>query len=267
MLNEIEMKKMHKIIGSIYSSKDINIVRKRFMDELIECVPYDCAIFDRGKMRNSKIPYTIDPLVHSNFPKEKEIDFLYKYEKVYSAVDYVKWVFTCSDSLTYRTTDLLQDSVRRKSSFYLNYLQKFDLDYAAGIVLVHNNNFLGTLTLFKKHESGNFSDKDMYLLEQFLPHLESKFIMHELSSESIVADESFLLKHQFPLTHREIEIMGCIYRGLKNDDIADYLKIAPNTVKKHITNIYSKLYIESRTDLVKFIMNNELDNIWEDYYE
>lgn len=47
-------------------------------------------------------------------------------------------------------------------------------------------------------------------------------------------------KEQELLTSREIEIMECLSQSLSNAEIAQKLFISPNTVKRHIQNIYRK---------------------------
>jgi LuxR family maltose regulon positive regulatory protein len=51
-----------------------------------------------------------------------------------------------------------------------------------------------------------------------------------------------------PMTKRETEILKLIAAGLTNREIAAQLIISPETVKKHAGNIYSKLYVASRTE-------------------
>lgn len=55
-----------------------------------------------------------------------------------------------------------------------------------------------------------------------------------------------------PLTSREIEILDCIARGLSNKEIANQLSISGQTVKNHITSIFSKLQVNDRTMAVIF---------------
>jgi DNA-binding CsgD family transcriptional regulator len=50
-----------------------------------------------------------------------------------------------------------------------------------------------------------------------------------------------------PLTMREIEVLLLIEAGYSNQDIAGNLVISIPTVKRHISNIYAKLGVESRT--------------------
>ena len=50
-----------------------------------------------------------------------------------------------------------------------------------------------------------------------------------------------------PLTTREVEVLKLIETGCSNEDIARQLVISITTVKRHISNIYGKLGVKSRT--------------------
>jgi len=54
------------------------------------------------------------------------------------------------------------------------------------------------------------------------------------------------------LTKREIEILEYLSKGNRNQEIADQLFISRSTVKKHIENIYLKLQLRSRVELVNW---------------
>ena len=53
-----------------------------------------------------------------------------------------------------------------------------------------------------------------------------------------------------PLTARELEVLKLIEAGCSNQAIAGQLVISMPTVKRHISNIYAKLGVESRTQAV-----------------
>ncbi|MGD2146164.1 MAG: LuxR C-terminal-related transcriptional regulator [Anaerolineae bacterium] len=53
-----------------------------------------------------------------------------------------------------------------------------------------------------------------------------------------------------PLTPREREVMHLICEGYSNPEIARELVVTVNTVKKHTSNIYSKLGVRSRTQAI-----------------
>jgi len=52
------------------------------------------------------------------------------------------------------------------------------------------------------------------------------------------------------LSTRELEVLACIAEGCTNQQIADRLVVSLNTVKKHSSNLYSKLGVRSRTQAV-----------------
>jgi DNA-binding NarL/FixJ family response regulator len=53
-----------------------------------------------------------------------------------------------------------------------------------------------------------------------------------------------------PLTARERDILRLMVEGLSNRAIADELVITEGTVKNHVTNILSKLGVQTRTQAV-----------------
>ncbi|HHV99185.1 MAG TPA: response regulator transcription factor [Clostridiaceae bacterium] len=53
-----------------------------------------------------------------------------------------------------------------------------------------------------------------------------------------------------PLTERETEVLNLIAEGMSNKEIADCLNITVNTVKGYIKNIYEKLGVSRRVQVV-----------------
>jgi len=60
------------------------------------------------------------------------------------------------------------------------------------------------------------------------------------------------------LTERELEILTLLAQGLSNNDIASKLFVTVPTVKYHVTNILSKLNVQSRTEAVLVAMKHRL---------
>jgi DNA-binding NarL/FixJ family response regulator len=55
----------------------------------------------------------------------------------------------------------------------------------------------------------------------------------------------------FLLTEREKEILQLICKGLDYKEIAAQIFVSPNTVKKHIFNIYNKLHVSSKAQAMR----------------
>lgn len=97
-----------------------------------------------------------------------------------------------------------------------------------------------------------------YFLFNFLALI---FIKRNLQAASIEKapqsspKESKILYNQYKLTQREIEIVELIADGLSNQDIAEKLFISANTVRNHIYNIYRKMGIKNRYELINLVSN------------
>ena len=52
-----------------------------------------------------------------------------------------------------------------------------------------------------------------------------------------------------PLTQRELEVVRLVATGLTNKEVAGNLFLSPSTVKVHLTNIFTKLNLHTRTEL------------------
>lgn len=52
------------------------------------------------------------------------------------------------------------------------------------------------------------------------------------------------------LSEREVEVLNLMAKGVSNKDIADQLSITQSTVKTHITSIFQKLDVTTRTEAV-----------------
>jgi DNA-binding NarL/FixJ family response regulator len=66
-----------------------------------------------------------------------------------------------------------------------------------------------------------------------------------------VSGNSVQLPETISLTPRELEILRLIADGEGNKSIAYLLEISEHTVKFHITSIFEKLHVSSRTEAIK----------------
>jgi DNA-binding CsgD family transcriptional regulator len=69
------------------------------------------------------------------------------------------------------------------------------------------------------------------------------------------------LEKTFDITQREHEIIEYVLMGRHNKDISEILHISEFTVKTHLRNIFEKLQIESRAQLIAKIMGINKDLI------
>jgi DNA-binding NarL/FixJ family response regulator len=77
------------------------------------------------------------------------------------------------------------------------------------------------------------------------PTIASKVFKHYISPGQATAEEGIE-----PLTERESEVLAMAARGLSNKMIARELKLSDRTVQVHLSNIFGKLGVASRTEAV-----------------
>ncbi len=56
------------------------------------------------------------------------------------------------------------------------------------------------------------------------------------------------------LSNREAQVADLVSRGLSNKEIANQLFIIEKTVKFHLTNIYKKMNLKSRAQLIVYCL-------------
>ena len=60
------------------------------------------------------------------------------------------------------------------------------------------------------------------------------------------------------LTARELEIVRFVATGLRNAEVAERLSITESTVKSHLNNVFQKLAVRDRLELVHYAIKTGL---------
>ncbi|WP_315792566.1 response regulator transcription factor [Paenibacillus sp. BIC5C1] len=84
------------------------------------------------------------------------------------------------------------------------------------------------------------------------PEISSRvFAYHVRTADKTKAEQQLLIdKESTLISERELLILQGVARGLRSRDIAFDMGIAERTVKAHLTNIYNKLGVNSRSEAV-----------------
>ena len=100
---------------------------------------------------------------------------------------------------------------------------------------------------------GEFSSEELtaavHTLALGLAVFPASFV-HQRMIQEPAKSLSFDQGKQNPLTPREAEILQHLALGMANKQIAELLKISPNTVKYHIASIYEKIGATNRAEAV-----------------
>lgn len=101
----------------------------------------------------------------------------------------------------------------------------------------------------------NIDDKDefIYIIKKVLNG--KKFYDSELLQYTIHNEKT---NNEIDLTNREKCVLNYVCKGLSNKDIANELKVTDYTIKKHISNILSKLHLRNRQDIILYAQDNHI---------
>lgn len=104
----------------------------------------------------------------------------------------------------------------------------------------------------------------MFILkDRTLPTLSDEEGAHPAAGpERIVEDRvqatCGVLAERAGLTPREADILGCLAQGRNTQYMAERFCVSENTVKSHVRNVYRKLDVHSKQDIIDIINSDEL---------
>ena len=84
--------------------------------------------------------------------------------------------------------------------------------------------------------------------------LKAMNLLRNVQSESIPEAK----KEEIILSMREIEVLENLSKGFKYNQIAELMFLSEGTIRKHVENIYSKLYVHNRMDAVTKAKQNRI---------
>lgn len=251
-------------IYTIHSAEDARQMAEVFMNQIKWLIPFDRSMFFiKGSVDSEDdIPICI------NISDEDARLFC----SDMSRYDSTLGLKVGGSSMLYKESDVVDMEIFKQSCFYNEFCKPNHIEYILHMVICYNNEYLGNMLLFRNDNMINaieFSDKDFFVLSLFKEHLAVG--LHRLYAENNMANITKIDKrviyedrHLVPqslddifrgygLTSREKEILELLMDGVDNYYISDSLSISPNTLKKHTFNIYRKLGINSRTELMRMI--------------
>lgn len=158
---------------------------------------------------------------------------------------------------------MLDNELRKSTEYFKDWMCPVGCYYGGGTTIIQEGRLFGTVTLFRSEQRKNFSEKELYLLSVLNGHLSvrlSQLFPHGIRCFSNQDDHSIDPAHGHLLTLREQQIICLVREGHSNQEIGVILFISPATVKKHLSNIFDKLEIKSRTQLIK-LMRDHLPEI------
>ena len=246
--NDISL--LSDIIYQIYSIEDTTEMRGTFLKLLKVLVPYTKASF---YLASKDVFHALDNPVGINL-NEKELQ---RYLDGYEDEDYTRWIFFSAKNMAYRETDLFSESSRVQTKYYKEIYFPSNIHYSAQLCLSYHEVFVGIVSLYRPKDDGDFTDDQIFLLDLFKDHLAYRLYCCRFgqSDRKSSPDAINNAKQSYTLTNREAEILGHLFRGHSSEIICGELNISNHTLKKHISNLYKKMDVKSRGDLLGKLYN------------
>ena len=155
-------------------------------------------------------------------------------------------------SSVFRQSDIIPTGKWERTRVYRDVWQPKGVFWGLFVSLVHKDVPLAVLGIQREKESGDFSARDIYVMNTLKDPLERKYnSLLEDRKRIGSADNDRILKVSagYGLTKRETEIVSLVCAGKGSDEMCRLLYITHATLSKHLSNIYSKTKIRNRTQL------------------
>jgi DNA-binding CsgD family transcriptional regulator len=111
--------------------------------------------------------------------------------------------------------------------------------------------FPGEIYLSKKLEGSPSNWIFRFFISETPRPFVSIFIIEEKISNKLEMNK---IRELYRLTRRETDVLRRTLDGLKNIEIAEDLEVSEQTVKDHLSNIYMKMGVENRFELIRFLV-------------
>lgn len=234
---------LNDIIYDIYTTEDFSAMQFHFLEHMLMLLDFDAAVFS---LPSPKVPEVLDSCTTLHC----DPDMIRKYH----SLDYRHGIMYGGKSMVFRDTDIISEEKRTQSEYYRSVYIPNKWSYALQMTLARSGNFLGAVTFYRTVGKPDFAYFDIFILNMLKDHLsyrlETQLIKEQSDDPRLSLEKA---ADTYSLTKREITILELLLKGKETDAICQTLLISPNTLKKHILNIYRKLGINSRSQVFRMI--------------
>lgn len=234
---------INEIALMIHKADNITDMRKSFLMILRSILDFDAASSYIAKGSNNMA----EPIGFGFAKAELE-----KYADDYSELDPMNPLmdFFGNSQGAIRTSDYAVISEVEDSEYYKLLWEPKGIRYALMMPFCVNGRWLGSVSLFRKSGKPDFSDEEMKIAGILREHMQTR-LWREVHVKPNAGAKS--LAEQYYLTDKECEVIDLWINGFTDNEICETLAISKNTLKKHISNIFGKMEITSRVELLKIV--------------
>ncbi len=241
---EKEIQALHKLALAIHRADGL----QQMCDSTLSLLP--------GLISHEKSFFTYVPLgsrgqetaIRSLNMTEREQQ---EYTRRFAPYDYTAWYLNQEDVDVYRDSDVVSGEIMDASRIYREWVLPMGMRYLCGNVIRSGGRRYGDLTLMRSQQHGDFTDRELYLLALVTDHMRLWFTQHY---ETAALPPDVLPLEGLTAREREIAALTCSDLSLR--EISDRLSISYATARRHLANVYEKLGISTRVQLMALIRRN-----------
>lgn len=241
---------INDLIYEMYNWNSLEDIKQNFFQRLKIIIPFSYASILLKANDDPDDVTLCNPICYPDYFTEAEQNYISNEPES----DYTLWNLYARESKLIRSSAILDDATRLNSPLYVNCYRKYDVYDDMQFTIVHEGRLLGLLTLYRTRIDGAFATDDMFYMRALGMHLNA--VMHRIltpAPATPVVNEAHLseLQKNYALTGRETEILSHLYRFESNTEIADALGIRDNTLQKHLQNLFRKLGVASKWEILR----------------
>ncbi|MEE8885133.1 MAG: helix-turn-helix transcriptional regulator [Eubacteriales bacterium] len=238
------------MLYALYTASDFSEMKTALLEHMKQLIPHNYAsilLFDK-KAEGKPLKVTEFFCEPSEF-MEAEKKYLENFPD-----DISKRIALNGDNAAVRTSSLQPDRERLQTRVYRECYRNFMIYDMLQVLIRSGEDTIALMTLFRTHEMGLFTDEDVYLLRALSRHLNTVFYKYcrQQDNAATVSTAVSEITSRVHMTPKETEILTMIFLAKSNPEICDELGIKEHTLQKHLQNIYRKLNISSRWELLRF---------------
>lgn len=242
---------INNFISELYNWNSLSDIHETFFHHLNMIVPFSyVSLFLYDENADNEY-HLAPPICFPSYFEEAEGHYL-----SHTQNDQLLWILHGKESTLIKESDVLDDEHRLTSTLYLDYYQKFNVYDNLQYTIVYNQKLYGVLTLFRTRSDLPFSSDDRFYLYAIGQHLNLALykLYENMQHPGATIHTLTMLQEKFELTPAEVKILEHLMNFEENKEIADVLGIRENTLQKHLQNLFRKINVSSKWELMGKIL-------------
>lgn len=241
--SNIPWPKIHEYILEVGSERQRRALLQKALHEIHRLIPFDTAhlLYTDGKFH---ILHQEALQIPKSFQKTYPVYFL--------PSNMTKTWLPENPRLFHGTA-----AMYRNIAFGEEWIKPLGLDSAIGMRFIDCNGENVLFILYRSHSKIGFSDLDIAILSIIQPHLVNLSACLQTTNPATIRTIAESVKEFKQLTPREIEITILLCEGLNTQSICSKLYISQETLYRHTNNIFKKLGVANRHELIVLMMSNK----------